>query len=118
MADGSYYEKAVAWACANGIVNGCSNTEFRPDAGVTREQMAAILYRYADYKGYDVSANGSLDQFSDASKVSSYAADAMKWAVGEQLLSGVTAKTLIPQGYATRAQVATILMRFCESVVK
>ena len=118
VADGSYYEKAVAWACANGIVNGCSNTEFRPDAGVTREQMAAILYRYADYKGYDVSANGSLDQFSDASKVSSYAADAMKWAVGEQLLSGVTAKTLIPQGYATRAQVATILMRFCESVVK
>ena len=81
---------------------------------VTREQMAAILYRYAQFKGYDVSTSGSLGGYADASDISAYAATAMQWANGEGLINGVTGTTLDPQGSATRAQVATILMRFCQ----
>ena len=116
VAAGSYYADAVAWAAANGIVNGVSETSFAPDDSITREQMAAILYRYASYKGYDVTASGSLNAYTDAAQVSSYAAAAMQWANGEGLITGVTGTTLDPQGSATRAQVATILMRFCENI--
>ena len=116
VAAGSYYADAVAWAAENGIVNGVSETSFAPDDSITREQMAAILYRYASYKGYDVTASGSLNAYADAAQVSSYAATAMQWANGEGLITGVTGTTLDPQGSATRAQVATILMRFCENI--
>ena len=116
VAAGSYYADAVAWAAENGIVNGVSETSFAPDDSITREQMAAILYRYAQYKGYDVSTSGSLGAYTDAAQVSGYAAAAMQWANGEGLITGVTGTTLDPQGSATRAQVATILMRFCEGI--
>ena len=116
VAAGSYYADAVAWAAANGIVNGVSETSFAPDDSITREQLAAILYRYASYKGYDVTASGSLNAYADAAQVSSYAAAAMQWANVEGLITGVTGTTLDPQGSATRAQVATILMRFCENI--
>ena len=116
VAAGSYYADAVAWTAANGIVNGVNETSFAPDNPITREQLAAILYRYAQYKGYDVTADGSLDAYTDAAQISNYAAAAMQWANAEGLLTGVTATTLNPQGSATRAQVATILMRFAESI--
>ena len=116
VAAGSYYADAVAWAAENGIVNGVSETSFAPDDSITREQMAAILYRYAQYKGYDVTASGNLSAYTDASQVSGYAAAAMQWANGEGLITGVTGTALDPQGSATRAQVATILMRFCEGI--
>jgi len=87
---------------------------------ITREQMAAILYRYADYKGYDLSAgeNTNILSYVDAMSISEYAVSAMQWAVGEGLINGVGEGTLNPKGTATRAQVATILMRFCENVAK
>ena len=80
--------------------------------------MAAILYRYAQYKGYDVSASGEMNAYTDAANVSDYASSAMQWAVGEGLLNGVTETTLAPDGSAIRAQVAAIFMRFCENVAK
>ena len=116
VAANAYYADAVAWAQANDIVNGVSATSFAPDNVITREQMAAILYRYAQYKGYDISASNSLNAFADASQISSYAVAAMQWTNGNGLINGVTGTTLAPQGSATRAQVATILMRFCEDV--
>ena len=116
VAAGSYYADAVAWAAENGIVNGISDSSFAPDNAITREQLATILYRYAQFKGYDVTADSSLDAYTDASQISSYAETAMQWASGEGLINGVTATTLDPQGSATRAQVATILMRFVENI--
>ena len=113
-----YYAEAVAWAAANGIVNGFTNGEFRPNESITREQMAAILYRYASYKGYNVTKRSDLSGYSDLTMLSSYASEAMSWAVGEELFQGVGAALLSPNTSATRAQVATILMRFCETVVK
>lgn len=118
VAAGSYYADAVAWAAANGIVNGVSETSFAPNAPVTREQLAAILYRYAQLKGYDVTASGSLNGYADASQTSSYAVAAMQWANAEGLISGISSTVLDPQGSATRAQVATILMRFCENIAQ
>ena len=118
VAAGSYYADAVAWAAANGIVNGVSETSFAPNAPVTREQLAAILYRYAQLKGYDVTASGSLNGYADASQTSSYAVAAMQWANAEGLISGISSTALDPQGSATRAQVATILMRFCENIAQ
>ena len=80
--------------------------------------MAAILYRYAQFKGYDVTAGNDLGAYTDASRISAYAAAAMRWANAEGLITGVTDTTLEPQGSATRAQAATILMRFCEEIAK
>ncbi len=114
---GAYYEKAVIWAAANGIVTGTSSTSFSPDAKVTREQLAAILYRYAQYKKLDTSASTKLNSFSDAGEVSGYANAALGWAVAERLVNGASGK-LMPKGYATRAQVAAIFHRFVENVVK
>lgn len=113
---GSYYEKAVAWAAANGIVTGTGSTSFSPDAKVTREQLAAILYRYAQYKKLDTDAGAKLDSFSDAGNVSGYASEALSWTVSEGLINGASGR-LMPKGDATRAQVAAILHRFVENVM-
>ena len=111
----SYYEDAVTWAADNGIVNGTSITTFSPNANVTREQMAAILYRYAQYKKYNTAANSGLNGFTDHASVSGYAAASLEWAVAEKLVNGSAGK-LMPTGNATRAQVAAILHRFVENV--
>ena len=102
----------------NGIVTGYGDGTFGPEDSITREQLAAILYRYASYKGYDVTISADLSSYTDADSVSAYAVDAMSWANAEGLITGVTATTLNPTGTATRAQVATILMRFVENVAK
>ncbi len=107
----------VAWASANGIVTGYSNGSFGPDDTITREQMAAILYRYARYKGYDLSARTDLSGYTDAGQVSAYATDPMTWAVGSGLITGTSGTTLSPAGSATRAQAAVILARFCQNIV-
>lgn len=114
---GSYYEAAVTWAADNGIVNGTSATTFSPSENVTREQMAAILCRYAQYKQYGTSASASLSAFSDASAVSTYAKAPLSWAVAEKLVNGTDGK-LLPRASATRAQVAAILHRFVENITK
>ena len=112
---GVWYTEAVRWAAAEGIVKGYSDTVFAPDDTVTREQLATILYRYAGYKEYDVSAKGDLTTFADGSTVSTWAADGMTWAVGAQLITGKDGGKLDPTGTATRAEIATILMRFAEN---
>lgn len=114
----AYYADAVYWARQNGIVSGMSAEQFAPNDAITREQMAAILYRYTQFKGYDVSAKADLSVYTDAAQVSTYATDAMAWANGAQLITGTSVTTLTPAGNATRAQVATILMRFCENIAK
>ena len=118
VAADQYYANAVAWAAQNGIVSGIDATTFAPNNAITREQMAAILYRYAQFKGYDVSVKADLSVYTDAAQVSTYATDAMAWANGAQLITGTSQATLTPAGNATRAQVATILMRFCENIAK
>ena len=110
-----YYEDAVTWAAGNGIVNGTSTTMFSPNANVTREQMAAILYRYAQYKKYNTAASSSLNGFTDHASVSGYATASLEWAVAEKMVNGSAGK-LMPTGNATRAQVAAILHRFVENV--
>jgi len=112
-----YYEDAVTWAADNGIVNGTSASTFSPNANVTREQMAAILYRYAQYKKYNTAASSSLNGFTDHASVSGYAAASLEWAVAEKLVNGSAGK-LMPTGNATRAQVAAILHRFVTNVAK
>ena len=117
---GEWYAEAVRWAAGEGIVNGVSETEFAPNAAVTREQLAAILHRYAQHKGYDVSIGESTNilSYSDFASISEYAISAMQWVCGEGIITGVTESTLEPQGTATRAQSAAILMRFIENVSK
>ncbi|MGM9524109.1 MAG: leucine-rich repeat protein [Faecousia sp.] len=115
--NGQWYTDAVAWAAANGVVNGVGNNRFDPEGKITREQMATILYRYAEKKGIDTSKRAELGAFPDAKQVSAYAKDTMQWAVAEKIINGSDGK-LLPQGDATRAQVATILMRFIENIVK
>lgn len=113
---GAYYEKAVIWAAANGIVTGTDSTSFSPGAKVTREQLAAILYRYAQYRKLDTDASAKLNSFTDADSVSAYASEALGWAVSESLINGASGK-LMPKGDATRAQVAAILHRFVKNVL-
>ena len=117
----TWYEDAVAWAAENGIVKGNSATTFNPDAPVTREQIATIMYRYAEYKGVDVSTLGDISGFPDAAKVDSWAEKGTKWAVGARLITGkgtTDGAILAPTGDADRASVATILMRFIQTVVE
>ena len=114
---GSWYEKAVVWANSKGIVKGYGNGKFGPNDSITREQLATIMYRYANYKGYDVSKAADLSGFVDSGKIVSYARDAMKWANAAGLINGVGASKLDPKGYATRAQVAAISYRFCDAFV-
>ena len=116
VASEAWYADAVTWAAENGIVNGVSDTEFAPNVNITREQLAAILYRYAEYNDYDVSGRDDLSEFTDRSSISSYALDAMRWAVDEGLITGITNTTIKPQGTATRAQAATMFMRFMSTV--
>lgn len=116
VAAGDWYATAVNWAAANGIVGGFGDGTFQPNAPITREQMASILYRYAEYKGLDTTARADLSHYSDAENISSWANDVLLWAVAEGLLTGVTDDQLQPQGNATRAQVAAILERFLENV--
>ena len=118
VASGAYYANAVAWANANGIVSGYGSGKFGPNDKVTREQLAAILYRYAQYKKYDVSGAKSLDGYTDAQSVSSYAVPALQWANAAGIVTGKSGSKLDPKGYATRAEVAAMLMRFCENVEK
>lgn len=117
---GMWYAAPIAWAAANGIMEGYGNGRFQPEDPITREQMAATLYRYARYKGYDVSARGSLSGYTDGRAVSDWASDSMRWAVGEGLVTGISSRILFldPVGDATRAQMATILMRFRTNVMK
>ena len=111
VAPGAYYADAVAWASNAGIVNGTSGTTFSPNDLVTREQFAAMLYRYMQYTGADTSARASLSGFADAGKVSPYAADALAWAVAEGVLNGRSATEIAPQGNCTRAEVAAMITR-------
>ena len=111
-----YYTNAVAWASANGIVSGYGNGNFGPNDTITREQMAAILYRYAQYKGYDTTQKNNLSNYIDAKNISTYAVEALQWANQVGIITGVTDTTLVPSGSATRAQVSSILMRFCENI--
>ena len=113
-----WYTGAVNWAAANDIVSGYGGDLFGPNDPITREQMAAILYRYAAYKGYDVSARADLSAFTDLPQVSAYAAEPLQWAKALGLVGGKTADTLVPKGSATRAEVATILMRFRQTLEK
>ncbi len=110
----SWYIPAVNWAYENEIVKGMSETTFSPTGNITREQMATILFRYSQYKGYDTSASNDLKAYTDAGKVSSWALEAMKWANGTGLITGMTIDTLVPGGASTRAQLATILQRFID----
>ena len=113
-----YYTNAVAWASANGIVSGYGNGNFGPNDTITREQMAAILYRYAQYKGYDTTQKNNLSNYIDAKDINAYAVEALQWANQVGMITGVTDTTLVPNGSATRAQVSSILMRFCENIAK
>ena len=119
VASGTWYSDAVAWAASEGVVNGVGDgSAFDPNGNITREQMAVMLYRYADYKGYDVTQGGmAAREYEDYETVSSWAVSAVDWAVNAGLISGTSATTLTPQGSATRAEIATILMRFVESFV-
>ena len=112
----TWYTDAVAWAAANGIVNGVSDTEFVPGDDITREQLAAILYRYAACQGYDVSQRADLSGFGDAESISDYAQAALSWAHAQGLVLGFEDGSLRPQGTASRAQIAAVLMRFLAAV--
>ena len=114
---GAYYANAVIWAKQNGIVNGVSETEFAPNDNITREQIAAIMHRYAQYKGYDVSVgeNTNILSYDDFDSISEYAIASMQYACGSGLMKGKTASTLNPKDNATRAEIAAILHRFIEA---
>ena len=118
VAGDAYYAEAVRWAASEGIVGGYGGGLFGSDDAVTREQLAVILYRYAVYKGYDVSIGEDTNilSYADFADLSEYAIPAMQWACGAGIITGVTNSTLVPQGEATRAQVAAMLMRFCEAI--
>jgi len=111
---GKWYADAITWAAENGIFAGYGKDKFGPDDPITREQLAAIFYRYAGYKGYDLTVKGNLDKFKDADKVTDYAKMAMQWAVSSGLVKGKSGNLLDPQGTATRAEIATMLHRFIE----
>ncbi len=118
VAAGQWYTDAVIWASRKGIVNGLGNGKFGVDDNITREQMAAILYRYAQNCGYDTAARAYLGGYSDAAKISTYAQEAMAWANAMGLINGRTAIALAPDGTATRAEVAAIFHRFVENIAE
>ena len=118
VAEGAWYADAISWAAGEGIVSGYGDT-FGPNDPITREQLAAILYRYAQNEGYKTSQSGKgTEGYLDASSISSYAVKAMDWAVNAGLLSGKGNNTLAPTAGATRAEVAQIFMNFCENIAK
>ena len=112
--DGKRYADAITWTAENGIFADYDKDRFKPDDPITREQLAAIFYRYADYKGYDLTVKGNLDKFKDADEITDYAKTAMQWAVGSDLVKGKSGALLDPQGKATRAEIAAMLHRFIE----
>ena len=116
----AWYAKAVGWAAANKVVTGYTDGTFRPNAAVTREQAAAILYRYAQSKGIDVSVgeNTNILSYADALQASEYAIPALQWAVGAGVLNGKGGSLLAPTGTATRAEIAAIMQRWCENIIK
>ena len=109
-----WYAQAVNWAASEGIVGGFGDGTFAPNAPITREQMASILYRYSDYKGMDVSARADLSRYSDAAAIGDWATDVLSWANATGLITGMSADTIVPQGEATRAQTAAVLQRYLE----
>ena len=111
---GKWYADAITWTAENGIFADYDKDRFKPDDPITREQLAAIFYRYADYKDYDLTVKGNLDKFKDADKITDYAKTAMQWAVGSDLVKGKSGALLDPQGKATRAEIAAMLHRFIE----
>ena len=115
LKEDKWYTDAVNWATENELVSGYTDGTFKADTVITRQQMVAILYKYAQLNGYDTTVRGDLSEFSDAEEISSYAVDAMRWAVGNHLISG-TGKGLDPKGTATRGQIAVILQAFDENV--
>ena len=118
VADGAWYADAVAWAAEHGIVSGVGGGAFTPGGTITREQLAVMLYRYAQYKGYDVSKTADLSGYADQDKLSDWAARAVQWACGSGLMNGRSAAQLAPEGTLTRAEAATMLKAFCENVKK
>lgn len=116
----SWYSDAVHWATHEGIINGYNNGKFGPNDPVTREQIAVILWRYAKYAGYEMGTGRTMNMFSfdDASDISEFAIAPMQWAYGYSIINGTSSTTLSPQGYATRAQFAAIICRFCAKVMK
>jgi hypothetical protein len=111
---GMWYSNAVKWAAENKIVSGYTDGNFGPDDNITREQLAAILYRYACYKEFDVSGEADLTKFKDADKVSSWAKDAMAWANANGIITGKGSGILDPGGNAERAEIAAMVQRFCK----
>ena len=120
LADGAWYTDAVTWAASKGIVDGYGGGLFGPDDNITREQLASILYRYAQARGDDVSVGEDTNilSYSDAADVAEYAVSAMQWACGAGVITGISESALAPRGEATRAQTAAMLMRFCEQYVE
>ena len=111
---GRWYADAITWTTENGIFAGYSKDKFGPDDPITREQLTAIFYRYADYKGYKLTVTENLDKFEDADKITDYAKMVMQWAVGNGLIKGKSENLLDPQGTATRAEISAMLHRFIE----
>lgn len=119
VTEGAWYADAVAWAYEKNVVAGVTDTAFRPNDPITREQAAAILYRYANTTGVDTSARAPLSDFTDADRCAGYALEAMQWVVAEGIISGLPAGDMLalqPKGNATRAQVAAILHRYCDTI--
>ena len=114
---GAYFANAVIWAQQNGIVNGVTENAFAPDENITREQIAAIMHRYAKYKGYDVSVGEDTNilSYTDTENISEYAISAMQYTVGSGLMKGKSDTTLNPLDNSTRAEIAAILQRFLEA---
>lgn len=112
--ENAYYAEAVGWAANNGIIAGYSDTEFAPERNIAREEMAAVMNRYADYKGMNADDQGDLTVFADANVVSDWARENISWAVGTGLITGKGDGILDPLGNATRAETAEIMHRFLE----
>ena len=117
VTSGLWYTEAVIWASTNSIVNGYGNGTFGPNDPISREQMATILYRYASYKGYDVSSTADLSSFVDSSEISPWALTGLRWANANELINGLPGSILAPKNDAVRVQVAAILHRFCENII-
>jgi hypothetical protein len=118
VSSGAWYTDAIIWAAGNSIVEGYDNNSFGPTDQLTREQMAAILYRYATFKGYDISATADMTLYEDSDMISEWALPAMRWAVATDLISGITPERLAPKGGCSRAECAVILTRFLQTIVK
>ena len=118
VSSSDWYDKAASWAQSKGIITGYEDGRFGPNDPLTREQLALILYNYAKSEGYGTSAKADLSKFADGTSTSPWAQQAMSWAVGEGLLSGRGVNMLYPTGTATRAEVAQIMMNFCENIAK